>query len=103
MLDEAIAKLDERSARAFRSIRRGKSMMKMNLDLSPPFLAMLRETGDEADVILLRRGEVRVTKRSTFAVAVAVGHLRVLAAPALQSSLLFVARREYISAIQRSR
>ena len=96
MSDKTITELAERAARVLRIVRSRDTMVEVNLDLSPSLPTVLGETRDEALIVLLRRREVGVEKRTTVDVSMAVRQFRVLATPALEPALLLVARRQQV-------
>src|SRR3989442_1476265 len=64
--------------------------MQMNLDFTPPRVAMFRQALNDSPLVLLGGIEIRAIERMSFMVAPLVGQLRILQAPALQPAFLLV-------------
>jgi hypothetical protein len=75
----------------------------MNFDFTPTRMAMFGQTINMSFVILLSGIEVRVHQGMAIGITPPIYDLRVLSAPALESSLLFVIRCTSVSVLWNNR
>src|SRR5262249_12001505 len=87
---ESVTKRDQLPSGIFCCIRLATSVVKVNLDLSPPRMAVGRERLEQALIILLRREEVGVKERPTIMISPRINKFRILAAPPFKAALLFI-------------
>src|SRR5208282_6661272 len=72
-------------------------MMQMNFDLTPPGVAVLRNSIEQAAIVLFRRIKVGMGKGMAIVIPPAIHHLRILAMPRLQAALLLTHRSSLVA------